>query len=52
MLGKVEGKRRRVQQMMRWLDSFTDAININLSKLWEIVKEKEACCATIHSRKV
>ena len=52
MLGKVEGKRRRVQQRMRWLDSFTDAININLSKLWEIVKEKEACCATIHSPKV
>ena len=48
MLGKVEGKRRRVQQRMRWLDSFTDATNINLSKLWEIVKEKEACCATVH----
>ena len=40
MLGKIEGKRRRVQQRMRWLDSLTDSMNMNLSKLWEIVVER------------
>ena len=42
MLGKTEGKRRREQQRMRWLDSFTDSMDINLSKLWEIVKDRKA----------
>ena len=42
MLGKIEGKRRRERQRMRWLDSITDPIDTNLSKVWEIVKDKEA----------
>ena len=42
MLGKIEGKRRRGQQRIRWLDSFTDSMDMSLSKLWEIVKNREA----------
>ena len=48
MLGKIESKRRRVQQRMRWLDSFTSSVDMNLSKLWEIVKDREAWCTVVH----
>ena len=48
MLGKTEGKRRRWQQTMRWLDSVTDAVDVNLSKLWEIVEDRGAWHATVH----
>ena len=48
MLGKIEGKRRRVQQRMRWLDSLTDSMNMNLSKLWEIVEDRGARRAAAH----
>ena len=48
MLGMIEGKRRRRQQRIRWLDSITDSLDMNLSKLWEIVKDREAWPASVH----
>ena len=48
ILGKVEGKRRREWQRMRWLYSITDSVNMYLSKLWEIVEDRRAWCTAVH----
>ena len=48
MLGRVEGRKRKGQQRMKWLDGITDLTDMSLSNLWDLVMDREVCCAVVH----